>query len=337
MRPHATLLVVLWAGCDQPPDTKGVDTDTDADGSPYTLDLQARRVDDPLGMFMSVWGPDADDVWLVGGQKGGDGFVLRGTSDAFEPVDLPDGTPMLNWVHGAADDDVWVGGVAGTLLHHDGSGWTSHDLPEAGAVWGLHARATDDVLAVGGSFFGAGAPFAWRWDGASWTEVGLPDDLPAKATLFKTHAHEDGYLVVGSGGWALRVDDTGARKLDTGGFDEDLVTVHAVAGHAPVAVGGTVTGRVWELRDDAFVPVAEAFGRLNGVHVLPDGSVVTVGNDGLAGTWARGAPEVVEAGRVTRDVLHAVWVAPDRTTYAVGGNFLTSKPDFHGFLGVSTP
>ncbi|MCB9664543.1 MAG: hypothetical protein H6732_10530 [Alphaproteobacteria bacterium] len=336
MRRLAPLLAL--AACAQGPDSDTDDSadDTDAPGA-FQLDLAAERSDDPLGMFMSVWGAQADDVWVVGGQKGGAGFALRGSTGAFTPVDLPADTPMLNWVHGTAADDLWVGGVAGTLLHHDGTGWTSHDLPEVGAVWGVHAAGPDDALAVGGSFFGTGAPFAYRWDGATWAPLDLPADLPAKATLFKTHAHDGGYLVVGSSGWALRVDAGGVRKVDTGESGEDLVTVHVAPGEAPVAVGGTVAGRLWTWRDGAFVEEGAAFSRLNGVHVRPDGLVVSVGNDGIAGTWRAGDADLVEAARITRDVLHATWVAPDDTTYAVGGNFLTSKPDFHGFLGVSTP
>ncbi len=359
-----TLALILLLGCtqtDKEPATTETDTEvleTDTEDTEDTVETQVdtdtdaalctrpagfsptwtlERQGDPLGMMMSVWGSDDDDVWIVGGQKGGDGFVLRGRHDDFSSVALPADTPMLNWVHGTAADDVWAAGAGGTLLHWDGASWTPHDLPEAGAIWGIHARSADDALAVGGIFFNAGTPFAYRWNGASWTALTLPSEATSANALFKVHRYADGYVVVGSGGTVVLVDDAGVTLSETP-TTEDLVTVHRDEGlcNPPIAVGGRVQGHVWTLPDAGPWSEARALqSKANGVHVLGDGSYVVVGDFGSVGWYDAATATWTDQQPFSFELLHAVWVAPGGEVYAVGGNFLTSGPTFAGVLGYS--
>ena len=82
---------------------------------------------------------------------------------------LPQGqTLTAAWASSARD--VWAVGVAGTILHFDGSRWscvpsgTSQDLR---TVWG---SGPDDVWAAG-TGRGAGTPEILRWDGRRWARV----------------------------------------------------------------------------------------------------------------------------------------------------------------------
>jgi hypothetical protein len=114
-----------------------------------------------------------------------------------------------------------------------------------------------------------------------------------------------------------------------------MVTVHRDAEGcvAPIAVGGLIQGDAWQLGPTGWTSVATHVTKLNGVHVLGDGSFVAVGDYGGSGWYdASTATWNADAFPVTFDLLHAVWVAPDGEGYAVGGNFLTSGPTFHGVL-----
>ncbi|MCB9682999.1 MAG: hypothetical protein H6733_16150 [Alphaproteobacteria bacterium] len=348
MRAALLVLVTAVAACeggspDDKDDTLVVDTDdtdttNDVDWNAYTLSWSAERTDDPLGMMMSVWGSAPDDVWIVGGQKSGDGFVLRGQHGAFTAMTLPADTPMLNWVSGTSADDVWIGGRGGTLLHWDGAAFTDHTLPDiAGAIWGIKAKSPTDALAVGGFFFGDGSAFASRWDGTAWTPVTLPASVGAGRTLFKTDAYDDGYVVVGNRGLSLFVDDSGATEVPTGGTTADMVTVNTAPGHAPVAVGGVINGEVWSLDDTTagWTSLAMPFTKLNGVHVLPTGAIVAVGDRGFTQQFAADGTAADAVESFTTELIHAVWVATNGDTYAVGGNFLTSEPAFKGAAGFS--
>ena len=341
------LLLTALVACDAPTtedDDVVVDTDDPCAGAyaaaDYALSWTAVRDQDALGMMMSVWGACQNDVWVVGGQKTGDGFALRGQGDTFEAQPLPADTPMLNWVHGVEVDDLWVGGISGTLLHWTGSDWEDHSLEEEGAIWGVHARSSDDALAVGGGFFGAGTPFAYRYDGTAWTKLTLPEAVTEAQILFKAYATGDGYAVVGSRGLALSVGASGVSvTASEAASNDDMVTIHAAPGHDPVAVGGFTGGAIWSLdATEGWQTVSttpSVFLKLNGVHDQGNGLVTAVGNQGSTGVWDRGAGTWTEAAPFTLDLLHATWVAPNGDTYGVGGNFLTSGDTFHGTLGYS--
>ena len=74
---------------------------------------------------MSIWEAGEYDIWVVGGQAD-KGLVLRCqteecTREDWLDVPVPEGTPLLNWVHGIDSNNVWVGGLSGTLLFWNGS------------------------------------------------------------------------------------------------------------------------------------------------------------------------------------------------------------------------
>src|SRR5262249_11683605 len=109
----------------------------------------------------------------------GSSAVLPGTSDAPPPGSpraicsaggwcwsnpVPQGNTLRD-MWGAAPDDVWAVGVAGTILRWNGSSWnrraSGRTAPPLG-VWGASAM---DVWAVGA------AGTILHWDGAAWSAV----------------------------------------------------------------------------------------------------------------------------------------------------------------------
>ncbi len=87
----------------------------------------------------------------------------------------------LHAVWGAASDDVWSVGAAGTILHFDGRDWapveSGTSLP-LNAVWGT---SSNDVWAVGGehSFVDPRSPAVGvilHWDGQAFSEAAAPSE-----------------------------------------------------------------------------------------------------------------------------------------------------------------
>jgi hypothetical protein len=61
-------------------------------------------------------------------------------------------------------------GVSGTILHWDGSVWTSVSSGTTNNLWGIWGSGASDVWAVGNSdvaFVGT----ILHWDGSAWTSV----------------------------------------------------------------------------------------------------------------------------------------------------------------------
>ncbi|HJO57376.1 MAG TPA: hypothetical protein QF772_04060, partial [Nitrospinaceae bacterium] len=51
-------------------------------------------------------------------------------------------------IHGFGEDNIFVGGAEGTMLHFDGDKWTSMDLNGRWAVKNIWGSAPDNVFAV---------------------------------------------------------------------------------------------------------------------------------------------------------------------------------------------
>jgi hypothetical protein len=71
----------------------------------------------------------------------------------------------LNGISGTGGADIWVVGEAGTILHHDGSGFSRVESGTAAELRSVAARDPADAWAVG-------VQAALRYDGQAWRSAG---------------------------------------------------------------------------------------------------------------------------------------------------------------------
>jgi hypothetical protein len=189
-----------------------------------------------VATLYGVWQSRAGNVWIVGGAPDLSGVVLRGSGDGVWTDMTPAGVNgALFKVWGAADDDVWICGQQGLMLHWDGSALTTLDigLGRNQPLFTVAGRAANDVYAVGG----LGNAVVMHWNGNEWIRFAEPifGNLP---NLNGVSVDVDGTAVlVGGSGSKIRGHD--GAWLDDSAFAtrEDLHAVSIVAGEI-FAVGG---------------------------------------------------------------------------------------------------
>jgi len=96
----------------------------------------------------TVWGASANDVWAVGAT----GIIYHKVNQgAWTQVTSPT-TQFLYGLWGTAANDIWAVGDNATILHYDGSQWSSGVVPGIPATTSLrwvHGIPGDGVRAVG--------------------------------------------------------------------------------------------------------------------------------------------------------------------------------------------
>ncbi len=316
--------ILLLVGCKPEPEPKDSDSDSAA---PVEL-TWATVAEHSASALMGVAGRSATDVLAVGAADANGGAILHWDGTAWTRLTNSD-THDLWWA--LALDDAWVvAGAGGTVLVDDGSGFSRLATPGLGAqtIYGVWGTSLSDLWVVGG--FAGRDGFIWRYDGATWTDVPLPDDVsrpdgeaPAMFKVWGTAA--DDVWVVGDDN-VLHYDGADWSVVATGAGP--LFTVHG-AGDRVVMSGAN---GVWMGDADGLDDVTpEGMGAMQGAYMTPDGGVTVAGSSGAvwsrdpAGDWI---PHV-NALTTSPESLHAVYVSgADR--FAVGGAVLTGALD----LGV---
>ncbi len=303
--------------------------------SPPPSSSAATVLQGPAG-FLSVSGSTEDDVWVVGSNRDGAPAALRWRRGAWEAPELP-AEGVLWWVHALADGTTFLGGERGMLLVHrpGGGGIERLETPALArqTVFGVYARSPDDVYAVGG--IGSRSGFVWHYDGTAIRELPLPSTLPllshgGTAALFKVvGAGDDTWFVGGLGQVLVRRGDGPIEALGPRG-DEPLLTV-AAGPSGVLAVGGAQRGRIEVLAPRGESLSQEDWPLLQGVAVGPDGAVYASGAGGTM-LLRRPRSSAFELYHPTEEPipgesLHAIWVAPDRAVWAVGGDVLSARLD----------
>ncbi|HSY20487.1 MAG TPA: vanadium-dependent haloperoxidase [Polyangiaceae bacterium] len=124
-----------------------------------------------------VWGKSAQDFYAVGSAAGRDGFVWHFVNGAFEDEAVPADGPRLSGgetpgffkVFGR-DDDVWVVGAGGTVLHRRGAApFTLLPAPTKDTLFTVHGGGRS-LLAVGG----AGNGVLLESEGGAFRDVSPP-------------------------------------------------------------------------------------------------------------------------------------------------------------------
>lgn len=104
----------------------------------------------------------------------------------WEVVTMPTfgGGATPNSVSAIANNDVWIVGSRGLVLHWDGTAWTQVPQPLRGLSYSLNAvtaKTNTDVWAVGGADTGgANPPIVMHWDGSTWRLISVPITEPAQ-------------------------------------------------------------------------------------------------------------------------------------------------------------
>jgi hypothetical protein len=92
------------------------------------------------------------------------GTILHWNGTVWSSV--PSGsTAFLSVPWGTAADDVWAVGSGGAILHWNGSAWSASDSGTTQLIYGVWGSAPDDVWAVGMN------GTILRWDGSTWSPV----------------------------------------------------------------------------------------------------------------------------------------------------------------------
>jgi hypothetical protein len=137
-------------------------------------------------------------------------------------------------VWGAAGDDVFAVGLAGTVVHYDGHSWTPIPTGFSGIILDVWGSAGSDVFAaacVGLLCSGGGALL--HYDGESWSDV-TPGPTGALAGVWGRTGSD--VFAVGYQGTVFHYDGNSWTRMATG-TTESLTGVSGSAGAGVLAVG----------------------------------------------------------------------------------------------------
>lgn len=272
------------------------------------------------GALLSLWGTSGKDVWAVGGDaRDGTGPMMihfDGASWKRMPTGLSAGD--LWWVFGFAGGPVFAGGGGGTIVRCASGTCTKLTTPGTDTVFGLWGASPTDMWAVGGNADTRG--FAWRLKGDAWVaEPSVPADVVKDASLWKVFGRSSTDVwLVGAKGISFHWNGSTLEKAATG-VGTSLFTVHANKQRF-AAVGGDVSAIVVE-NDGSGWKSALAGGSagLTGVALTDGDGGYAVGQ--YASVYARDNKGWHEEDTKLsiRSDLHGVWIDPDGSVWAVGG------------------
>ena len=331
----ALVVLLCCAGCHDDPTPKANPSDAGTDATDASTDERPWQtvLDDWPAALLSVNGTSAQNVWVAGANVGDRPTLLRWDGQSWHDihVDAPD--VNLWWVQPFDDGTAMAGGSNGAIFHVVDDRARRMKTPGLArhTVFGVWGTAPDDVYAVGG--IGARSGFIWHYDGQDWSNLPLPADMPklpntATAGLFKVAGTGHGDVwVVGNRGTVLHRSGDGPFERVQIDTEDTLLTVVAQTDEA-LAVGGGGTGVIASLGSTTEVRSVSGVGQLQGIAFSEDGThAVAVGALGATverknGTWGEPSLPVVNV-----QSLHAVWLAPDGSTWSVGGNVISSSLD----------
>jgi hypothetical protein len=286
------------------------------------------------GALLSVQGAGGDDLWVVGAMNETlQGTVLQADGQGGWTRHLTGAAYDLWWVQSFGPDSAFVGGAGATVMEWDGSTWTRHRTPGLAnqTIYGVWGSSASDLYAVGG--FAGRYGFIWHYDGSSWSDVGLPDEIPLDGagelpSLFKVWGSgPDDVWVVGDNGTVLRFDGS-AWTVVPSPTDELLFTV-AGRGDQVLIVGAE--GAVLDEDLEQVGPVGAPL--LQGVTVDPDGVAWIAGQDGATFRGVRSADGTYAWDSVSLGLgglpqsFHGVHADDGGQLWLVGGTVLESALD----------
>lgn len=284
------------------------------------------RHDEPAAL-LSIWGADANDVWVVGGRAelAGGPTVLH-YRDGWTRVDTGEQSLDLWSAFGLSADDIFFGGSGGAILRFHGGGFERMTTPRTGTIFGLWGASDTDVWAVGDG--GSAGPIVWRFDGTQWTEPPLPSGVTSR--VFKVHGQNaaDVWMSCADGS-VLHWQGTSIERQTTG-VSEPLFSIVTTPGGVVAVGGGDYEGKIVEHATDwseppLSVPIVWRGSAARGT------TVYVVGELGVVAKREAGVWNVVEQ-HLTQENFHAAWVDPDGGLWGAGGEFDRTPLTANGIL-----
>lgn len=308
----SAIVVLALAACDPPQ-------------PPRTWQVLASGLDEAV---MSISGSSATDVWAVGADVGSGPLALHFDGTAWARVAT--GTKgNLWWSHSFSNGHALFSGTRGTIVEWDGSAMKRHVTPGLArqTVFGLWGATPDDVWAVGSGTSGRRG-FLWHFDGATWSEVPLPADVPVTngetPGLFKIWgASASDVWAVGGEGLVLHKNADGWERRDVGRHDT-LFTVNGGGGRVYISGGGSLAALL-ELDGSTWKDVSPtSVGLLQGVTGSATDAWASGEHGALFERTKTGWVQATTGLSLDLESFHAVWLDPAGNVWAAGGNVITT-------------
>lgn len=323
------LLATPGIGCD------GATDDTDPTPDPGEVVWAEAFDTSGAGSLSGVWGTGPDDVWVVGGSDAG-GEIHHFDGATWSEAALPAGVSLLAWAWGFGPDDVYAVGLDGSVVHYDGSAWSTLDSGTTDDLWGVFGFAPDDLWIVGGTP-DQGEPVALHYDGATFTPrpVDPGQNSRAATALFKVWGIDGDIYAVGQRGLILEWDSGAWVERFAGPeADQDFVSLWGTSADHIVAVGGRSSTRIATFDGASWTTSAESgYGGLNAVYMTSPDVAHIGGVYGFVGTFDPASGAIAQETSLGSDDVHAMWSDGAGRTYAVGGTF---RDPHRGFVSVRT-
>jgi len=303
--------LVLLAGC--------VTQEPDPGGDPQTGEWQGMVTACSSGtwcvetapvssgtLIHGVWAVSAEDVFAVGDS----GIILRRTNDTW--TTMTSGiTANLIAVWGSSSSDVWAGGIAGKLLHFNGTAWSavSGVTTDVNAIWGSSAS---DVW-----FVGQGT--AVHWNGSAFSAMsGLGGTLLAVAGTGPSDV-----WITGESSNVRHFNGTSWTTALTG-VSPSMFTVHAV-GANDVWVSNSVSGKeTVHWNGSKWTAVSAGKAVFNSMSSLDADDIWGVGPLHRTGHWD-GSAWTVEQPLGTTGTLWGVTTVPGHAWFVGDGGLIAHR------------
>jgi RHS repeat-associated protein len=213
-------------------------------------------------------------------------------------------THWLYGVWGSSPSDVFAVGWAGTIDHYNGSSWTAMSSPTSYQLMGVWGSSSSDVFAVG-----AGGTIV-HYNGTSWSTMtsGTTVDLHA---IWGTSSSN--VFVVGNSGKILRYNGTSWSTM-TSGTTNDLYGVWGSSGSDVFAVGGSST--ILHYNGSAWSQMSGVSGTFRSVWGSSSSDVFAVGDSGVIYHYNGSAWSLMYSGLA----FWGVWGSSFEDVFAVGDN-----------------
>ncbi len=335
----ATLLLV-GIGCEGcEPSNNGTADDAGLDGGTsgdagddapegYTVPFEIE------GWGLHAAARDASDIYVAGGVPDR-GSLMHWDGEGWAAEEIPEGTPLLNWVMLLEGETIVVGN-GGTVLSRTGNAWETQEVPTEEDLWGVWASSADDVWAVGGRGRADGQATLLRRVGGTWATVEAPElERPGVNAWFKVWgSSSDDVWIVGQRGGVLHWDGAALEEVGLG-TSEDLISLHGTGADDVLIVGGRSNGVVSHFDGSEWATgnIAPAPG-VNGVWMTGPGEFWLAGVRGLlrSGTVEGDGVQIPRTPPVSMVDIHAVTVVPGYGLLAVGGNFDRPNGPYEGVV-----